>query len=260
MFQQVLDLKEEGEDFYAYLKTLKEDQWPQQTPFKDLTVNEVVQHLHGSDKAAVYSLKDPQGFRDNLTEAGKYTNPKGGTLKGVALRELWWEYFSEMCELMGNLEPDTRVPWFGPDMGIRMFTTARQMETWAHAQDIYDLFDDIRTNTDRIKNIVTIGVKTFGWTFVNRKMEVPEDMPYVNLVSPSGEKWDWGEPNSDNYIEGSAVEFAHVASQGRNIGDVNLKVVGETATLWMSITQCFAGPPKDPPAVGVRHCEGYLLP
>jgi len=258
MFQQVTDLKEEGEDLYAYLKTLKDDQWPQQTPFKDLTVNEVVQHLHGSDKAAVYSLKDPQGFRDNLADASKYTNPKGGTLKGKELMELWWEYFNEMCDLMGELEPDARVPWFGPDMGIRMFTTARQMETWAHAQDIYDLFDDIRTNTDRIKNIVHIGVKTFGWTYVNRKMDVPTDIPFVSLKSPSGETWEWGSPNNDNYVKGSAVEFAHVASQGRNIGDVHLEVVGDTATQWMSFIQCFAGAAKDPPAVGVRHCEGYL--
>ena len=28
-------------------------------------------------------------------------------------------------------------------------------------------------HSDRIKNIATIGVKTFGWTFVNRKLEVP---------------------------------------------------------------------------------------
>ena len=32
-----------------------------------------------------------------------------------------------------------RLPWFGPDMGVRMFTTARYMETWAHGQEVYDL-------------------------------------------------------------------------------------------------------------------------
>lgn len=256
MFQQVIDLKEEGEDFYAYLKTLKKEQWPKQTPFRDLTVNQVVQHLHGSDKAAVYSLKDPDGFRKAIGTPAIDTSGAGAA-EGEELKELWWTYFSEMCELMGNLDPSTRVPWFGPDMGIRMFTTARQMETWAHAQDIYDCFDDIRKNTDRLKNVAVIGVRTFGWTFVNRKMETPEDIPYIKLVSPSGETWEWGEPNSDNCIEGTAVEFCHVVTQGRNIGDVNLEVAGETATQWMSIVQCFAGPPKDPPAAGVRHCQGY---
>jgi uncharacterized protein (TIGR03084 family) len=258
MFQQVVDLREDGKVIHEYLLTLTDEQWPQVTPFKDLTCNEVVQHLHGSDKAAVYSLKDPDGFRENLVEAGTYTNPKGGTLKGQELVALWWEYFNEMCDLMGELEPSARVPWFGPDMGIRMFTTARQMETWAHAQDIYDLFDVVRENTDRIKNIVTIGVKTYGWTYVNRGMEVPADIPYIKLTSPSGEIWEYNDPNTNNYIEGSAVEFAHVATQGRNIGDVHLKVVGDVATEWMSFAQCFAGPAKDPPPVGKRNCKGYL--
>jgi len=258
MFQQVTDLREEGEDLYKYLKTLKDDQWPIHTPFKNLTCNQVVWHLHGSDKAAVYSLKDPQGFRDTIAERGKDPDPMGGDIEGVELREKWWEYFTEMCDLMDELGPDARVPWFGPDMGIRMFTTARQMETWAHAQDMYDVFDDIRTNTDRIKNIVVIGVKTFGWTYVNRKLEVPSDVPYINLTSPSGESWEFGEPKDNNYIKGCAVQFAHVATQGRNIQDVHLEVVGDVATHWMSIAQCFAGPHKDPPAPGIRHCEGYL--
>ncbi|MBT5442871.1 MAG: TIGR03084 family protein, partial [Gammaproteobacteria bacterium] len=55
-----------------------------------------------------------------------------------------------------------------------------------------------------------------------------------------------------NCVTGDAVEFCHVVTQGRNIADVNLDVVGEPATLWMNIAQCFAGPPEDPPAPGSR--------
>jgi len=53
-------------------------------------------------------------------------------------------------------------------------------------------------------------------------------------------------------VEGSAVDFCHVVTQGRNIADVNLKVLGEVANKWMSIAQCFAGKPEDPPAPGLR--------
>jgi len=34
--------------------------------------------------------------------------------------------------------------------------------------------------------------------------------------------------------------------------DVDLKVVGEPATKWMAIAQCFAGPVENPPAPGSR--------
>ena len=137
-----------------------------------------------------------------------------------------------------------------------MFTTARYMETWAHGQEVYDLVGASRTHTDRIKNITTIGIKTFGWTFVNRKLEIPGPPPYVRLVAPSGEVWEWNDPNETEYVRGDAVEFCHVVTQGRNVADTKLEVGGPVATQWMSIAQCFAGGPVDPPKPGSRGPQG----
>ena len=106
--------------------------------------------------------------------------------------------------------------------------------------------------TDRIKNIATIGVKTFAWTFINRKLEVPGPPPYVRLVAPSGEIWEWNDPGETECVRGSAVDFCHVVTQGRNVADTALEVRGPVATSWMAIAQCFAGGPVDPPAPGTR--------
>jgi uncharacterized protein (TIGR03084 family) len=137
-------------------------------------------------------------------------------------------------------------------MGVRMFTTARYMETWAHGQEIYDLKKVRRSNTDRIKHIATLGVKTFGWTFVNRKLEVPGPPPYIRLVAPSGAIWEWNEPSETEFVRGDASDFCLVVTQGRNVADTPLEVSGEVATKWMSIAQCFAGGPADPPKPGTR--------
>ena len=137
-------------------------------------------------------------------------------------------------------------------MGVRMFTTARQMETWAHAQDVYDLLGKRRRYNDRIENIAVIGVKTFGWTFANRRLEVPATVPYVRLVAPSGALWEWNEASESDRVCGTAVDLCHVVTQGRNVADTRLEVVGESAQRWMAIAQCFAGPPVDPPAPGTR--------
>jgi hypothetical protein len=51
---------------------------------------------------------------------------------------------------------------------------------------------------------------------------------------------------------GPRTEFCRVVTQVRSIGDTKLRIVGETARRWMSIAQCFAGPPADPPAPGTR--------
>ena len=134
-----------------------------------------------------------------------------------------------------------------------MCATARQMETWAHAQDIYDMLQAPRQHHDRIRNIAELGVRTFGWTFANRGKEPPApEAPYVRLDAPFGAAWEWGEPSETDCVRGSAVEFCQVVSQCRNIADVALDVRGPAATGWMAIAQCFAGPPKDPPAPGER--------
>ena len=103
-----------------------------------------------------------------------------------------------------------------------------------------------------IRDSATIGVKTFGWTYVNRSLEVPRDIPYVEIKAPSGEIWEWNEPNDTNFVKGKASDFCHVVTQGRNVKETDLTVVGDTAKHWMSIAQCFAGGAEDPPDVGVR--------
>lgn len=254
MLQQAQDLLEEGRELKALLETLDADDWNKPTPFKNWTVNKVVQHLHASDKMAVLSLRSREDFEAALKDGSKLNEVMRPSNEetGIELLNSWWHYFEQMCQLLGDSDPNRRVAWFGPDMGVMMFTTARQMETWAHGQDIYDLRKQSRNNTDRLKNIAVIGVKTYGWTFANRKLEPPGPPPYVRLTSPSGELWEFNEPSTENFVEGDAVEFCHVVTQGRNIQDVNLTVVGEPAEKWMAFAQCFAGPPEDPPAPGSR--------
>ena len=137
-------------------------------------------------------------------------------------------------------------------MSVRSSITARLMETWAHGQEVFDQLGVVRVNTDRIRNIVVLGVNTYPWSFRVRGMDVPGPMPYLRLTAPSGETWEWGDVSADTRIEGSAEEFCQVVTQVRNIGDTRLSVAGDAARQWMSIAQCFAGPPEKPPAVGTR--------
>lgn len=256
MLQQARDLLEEGTELKALLDTLKAEDWEKQTPFKNWTINQVIQHLHGSDKMAVLSLKSRAEFEAATADLKVVQSTMNPTPTGQRLLDEWWAYFQEMCGLLGKSDPKRRLAWFGPDMGVMMFTTARQMETWAHGQDIYDLLGQPRRNTDRLKNIAVIGVRTYGWTFANRKMDPPGEPPYVKLTAPSGETWEFNDPSEDNYVAGDAAEFCHVVTQGRNIRDVDLTVVGEPAQKWMAVAQCFAGPPEDPPAPGSRAGRG----
>ena len=174
-------------------------------------------------------------------------------LSGGHLLRAWIEQAQAMTPAYAGADPKARIKWVGPSMSALSGITARLMETWAHGQAIYDLLGQARDDGNRIGNIVRLGVNTFGWTYKNRKMDVPQAMPHIRLTAPSGAIWEYGDANESERIEGSATEFCQVVTQCRNVGDTSLSVIGPVANEWMGMAQCFAGPVNDPPEVGVRH-------
>ena len=262
MLQESVDLLAEAETLHGFLRTLDPADWSRETAFLRWTPWDVVAHLHFFDRISLRSLEGREVFarsRDELVgllQEGE-TNQRiarreFGELAPEALLERWQGTCRELATRLGESDPGRRLPWFGPDMGVRMFTTARLMETWAHGQEIYDLMRVARVPTDRIRHICVIGVKTFGWSFANRGLEIPGPPPYLRLRAPSGAIWEWNEPSDRERIEGPAVDFCQVVTQVRNVADTALDVRGEVATRWMSIAQCFAGGPADPPRPGQR--------
>ena len=262
MLPQAADFRAETDALHALLATLSDTDWARPTLFKRWTANDIVQHLHAGDLMAAASVAGENPFRqmraeiqdakDNGLTRVEETRQRLGNPTGKRLLDLWHATAIDLCDKLSALPPDTRLKWAGPDMGVRMFTTARQMETWAHGQAIYDLMGVPRAPTDRLRNIAEIGVRTYGWTFANRGQEAPGPAPYVRLTAPSGDVWTWNDPSHDNKVEGTALEFCQVVTQTRNAADTALTATGAPAKEWMRLAQCFAGPPEDPPTPGLR--------
>jgi uncharacterized protein (TIGR03084 family) len=264
MIQQAIDFRDESEALYELLEPLTDEDFERETLFKKWKINDVLTHLHMWNWAADLTLKDSAAFEEFLQEVASYLT-KGSIrdfenewikgLKGTALLNEWHAFCLTMADRYAEADPKARVKWAGPDMSVRSKITARLMETWAHGQAVYDVLGVKRVDQDRIKNIALLGVNTFGWTFACRGLEAPGKPPYVRLTAPSGEIWEWNEPSEENRVEGSATEFCQVVAQVRNIADTSLEVKGDVATRWMSMAQCFAGPPEDPPAPGTRFTQ-----
>ena len=257
MLEQSDDFQDESDALYQLLERLPEAEFDRATQFKDWTFTHIIGHLHMWNWAADLSLRDEAAFlafRTRVLAALK----SGSTLRsfehewlagaaGSVLVENWHDLYPTMAVRFQAADPKARLHWVGPQMSVRSSITARLMETWAHGQAIYDRLGVERVNTDRLQNVAFLGMSTFGWTFINRGLEVPVDAPYVRLTGPSGAQWEWNEPSETNAITGAATEFCQVVTQVRNIADTQLSVTGKTAETWMSIAQCFAGPPEDPP-------------
>lgn len=258
------DFAAESRALYDIIAPLGNREFDRTTLFKGWTVNQILRHLYVWNIAADLSLDGGEAF-SLFMEKMKQGVRKGRLpdfeadyldgLSGHMLLSAWIGQVEKMEAAFATVDPKMRVQWVGPDMSAISSITARLMETWAHGQAVYDMLGLVRTDADRIANIVRLGINTFGWTYKNRRRDVPP-MPFVRLHAPSGVLWEYGTENDDERVEGCATEFCQVVTQTRNIADTGLTVTGPVAREWMAMAQCFAGPPVDPLAPGVRHRAG----
>ncbi|MGB5076910.1 MAG: TIGR03084 family metal-binding protein [Sphingorhabdus sp.] len=267
--QQAQDFEDENEALRILLSSLTDEEFEMPTLFKNWTINDIIRHLHVWNIAADLSLNDEEAF-DAFIQVMK-TGIKEGRLRtfeydylqglsGQSLVTRWVQQFRAMAVGFAHADRRRRVKWVGPEMSVISSITARLMETWAHAQAIYDVLGTPRSDADRIGNIVRLGVNTYGWTFNNRRQEIPGAMPRLELTAPSGVIWVYGDDpghagDARSMIKGNAAEFCQVVTQCRNIADTSLELSGDVAHAWMAVAQCFAGPPQDPPPAGARYMK-----
>ncbi len=264
--QEAIDFKEECEALEDVLSSLTETDFKQETLFKGWTIEDIIGHLHLWNHAAIITLKSREAFQNffvfamqrfgqgegHIEMQNAWFDKFANGVRGKALFDLWRETYPILAQRYHSANPEMRLAWAGPDMNARSKIIARQMETWAHGQAIFDVLGNDRVDQDRLKNIAHLGVTTYSWTFKNRNLEPPKPKPFVDLTGPSGVKWTWNEPQDDNLVKGDATQFCQIVTQTRNIADADLDIVGESAKRWMEMAQCFAGAPIDPPAKGMR--------
>lgn len=261
---QIAAVEAEAAELDTLLSSLEETQWRGATPFKQWTPWDVVAHLHRGDTMGFTTLHDPEAYRAMVADAAdsgltrlEHTRRWLGDIDGATLHAMWRDGCARLCDAFRHADPSQRLAWSGPGMRPRMFVTARQMETWAHGWAIYEAVGATHPPAnDRLYSIATLGVRTFGWTFANRGDTPPGPPPKVHLRAPSGAQWVWNEDNESDFVSGNAEDFCLVVTQVRNVADVALRVHGNSASAWMALAQCFAGPPETPPAPGSRQLRG----
>jgi uncharacterized protein (TIGR03084 family) len=245
------DLRAETADLE---RLLTPDAWDVPTPACGWDVRDQIAHLAWFDDAAVRAATMPEEFRAELREA-----LAGGLDADLLVRErrsmpaqevLTWfrEARRRMIAVLAGADPSVRIPWYGPEMSLASFATARLMETWAHGQDVVDGRAAAgqaaeREPTDRLRHVADIGVRTRPWSFRVRGRPVPEAQVRVELTLPGGGPWTAGPAGAADVVRGPALDFCLVVTQRRHPADVSLAVSGPVAREWIRIAQSFAGPP-----------------
>ena len=229
--------------------------WDAPTPAEGWSVRDQISHLAFFDRAGATAVQDPDLFQESLQNLladirGFMDRPllEGRSLPHGEVLEGWRSARNAMIVVFREADPTARVPWYGPPMSPASFISARLMETWAHGQDVADALGVRRLPTERLRHVAFLGVRARPFSYSNRGMAVPQVDVRVELEAPSGETWTWG--SGEDVVSGSAEDFCLVVTQRRHLSDTSLNVEGPLATEWMSIAQCFAGPPGPGRAAG----------
>jgi uncharacterized protein (TIGR03084 family) len=248
------DLTAEQHALEAVMELLTANEWDTQSHAPGWLVRDQATHLAWLDEYASRALQDPVGFEE---DGKRQAASAKGILEGdpehylMNARALphgqlldWWRAASSnLIEAAKALDSQVRIPWGGRKMSANSFLTARLMETWSHGLDIVDVVSQSRPDTDRLRHVAFIGVRTRRFSYLNRKLEFDSRPVRVSLNAPSGAVWEMGEQSDRDVIKGSATDFCRVVTQRRHLADTNLEVIGDTARQWLGIAQAFAGPP-----------------
>ena len=248
------DLKAESDRLWNVVSGLDDDGWDTPTPASGWTVATQVAHLLWTDETSVLAatpyteagksawddvvlqaIADPAGFVD--VEALRIA-----ALPATDLLSRWDAARTALAAALRAVPNGVKLPWFGPPMSPMSMATARFMETWAHARDVYDALGLDPEPTDRIKHVAHIGVRTRNFAFGVNGLEPPAEEFRVELTAPSGEQWEWGPEDATQSVRGPAYDFARLVTQRIHRDDTALETTGDDAEKWLTIAQAFAGP------------------
>lgn len=256
LLQLCADLAAEHDDLDRVVAPLEPEAWDVPTPAIPWSVRDQIAHLTFFDEQAVLAATDPEAFAVGLaTLLQDYEGYMDAPLIAAraqppaAVLDQWRDARTNLLETFDVMDPGARVPWYGPAMSAASFITARIMETWAHGQDVVDALGVERMPTDRLKHIAFLGVRARPFSYQAHRKAMPPEPVAVRLDAPGGDVWAWDEDASQS-IAGSALDFCLLVTQRRHPADTDLRADGGAAEEWLSIAQCFAGPPGEGRAPG----------
>src|ERR1700730_7929722 len=160
------DLQDEYGDLRRLIGSLATDarEWDQPTPAEGWDVRDQISPLAYFDDAGRLAVVEPETFaKEAELVMGAVGDPmevhlvRGRAMTGDELLG-WWDVAHQgMMEVFAGADSTTRVPWYGPPMGVLSFVSARLMEIWAHGQDVVDALALARQPTDRLRHVAHLG-------------------------------------------------------------------------------------------------------
>jgi uncharacterized protein (TIGR03084 family) len=240
------DLDAESSELDKTVAALSDVDWSRPTPAAGWTIAHQISHLAWTDRAALLAVTDPESFAAEHTEALSDVDnfvdraATAGLAPPAELTARWRDGRARLAAALAAMPPGTKAPWFATMMSAASMATARLMETWAHAQDVYESLGIQRGPTDRLRHVAYLGFRTLAHSFTTHGRPVPDEPVRVELTGPD---LAFGPADAANRVVGPALDFCLLVTQRRHRADLALRATGPVADEWLDVAQAFAGPP-----------------
>lgn len=244
------DLAAEGDRLEALVAGLDDDGWRTPTPAPGWDVATQVAHLTWTDEVALKAATDKAAWDvvvlDAIADPVGYVDRCACILaREPDLLDRWRAARTDLQKALRAHPRGEKMPWFGPPMSATSMATARLMETWAHSLDVHEGLGERVEDTDRIRHVAHLGVRTRDFAFAVHGLEAPSEEFRIDLVAPSAEVWSWGPEDAAQTLTGSAGDFCRLVTQRVHRSDTDLVATGADVDRWLDIAQAFAGQPGE---------------
>ncbi|MFE6666676.1 TIGR03084 family metal-binding protein [Streptomyces sp. NPDC057697] len=245
------DLRDESAEVDLLVGELSAEQWAAPTPAPGWSIAHQIAHLTWTDEVALLAATDADAFAAETAKAMKAPDSfvdRGAeeiadALAPAALLTRWRDGRHRLERVLREAPAGTRIPWYGPPMGVASMATARIMETWAHGQDIADALGATRTPTARLRHVARIGVRARDYACLVHGIEAPGEEFRVELEAPDGGAVAFGPEDAAQRVTGPLVDFCLLVTRRAHRDDLAVRASGPDADRWLDIAQAFAGPP-----------------
>jgi uncharacterized protein (TIGR03084 family) len=248
--QVLADLEAEGDRLEQLVAGLDDDGWHTPTPAPGWDVATQVAHLAWTDEVALKAATDKAAWDAVVLEA--IADPEGyvdaqalALAREPDLMPRWRRARADLRAALVAMPQGEKMPWFGPPMSPTSMATARLMETWAHSLDVHEALGADVEDTDRIRHVAHLGVRTRNFAFSVHGLEAPAEEFRIDLASPSGDVWSWGPEDAAQTLTGSAGDFCRLVTQRVHRADTDLVASGADVDRWLDVAQAFAGQPGE---------------
>jgi uncharacterized protein (TIGR03084 family) len=230
----------------AMLAALEDAAWAHPSLCAGWSVADVVLHLAQTEEGVVSSTSGTAGSnfpRERTTtidEAVERTVSSERGQSGAELLERWTKASRASLAALREADPSGVFAWATNPLKPRTLATTRLSEHWIHANDISQPLGIDYPDTDRIWHIARLAHRTIPYAYARAGRDDPATA-FLELESPGGGRWAFGDQAAECHVRGPASEFCRIAARRLDPADAaGIVATGARAGELLSLVRTYA--------------------